>query len=259
MTEVTADRPGLEREFALVATGFALSLVAIVLVVARVGGTTVAARWTVPTTAIVVLELWYLHRHLESNHPEGATRQVYESIGLANHLTMVRGGLFAATGGFVLLQPRNVIAWLPALLYGTGSALDWIDGTLARASDRLTVLGERLDIAFDSIGFVVAPVVAVVWGRLPVWYLSLSAARYLFLAGTAWRRHRGRPVYDLPASPVRRPLAGLQMAFISLALAPLLPVGTVHTLAIVALPPSLLVFVRDYLAVAGHLGVQNND
>ncbi|MFW6002945.1 MAG: CDP-alcohol phosphatidyltransferase family protein, partial [Halanaeroarchaeum sp.] len=116
------------------------------------------------------------------------------------------------------------------------------------------VLGGKLDLAFDSLGFVVAPVVAVVWGRLPVWYLSLSVARYLFLAGEAWRRRRGRPVFDLPESRLRRPLAGFQMAFVTVALAPLVPAETLHTLAVIALPPSLLVFLRDYLVVSGRVG-----
>lgn len=254
MSDVQIDRTGLGQDFALVVAGFVLSLSAIVLVVGSVAGPTVATRWGVPVVIVAVLELAYLFTHLESNHPEGATRQLYESLGVANHVTLLRGGLFAATAGFVFLEPRGFIAWVPALLYGTGSGLDSIDGTLARARDRMTVLGQRLDMAVDSLGFVVAPVVAVVWGRLPLWYLSLSAARYLYLAGTTWRRRRGRPVYDLPESSVRRPLSGLQMAFITFALAPLLPSDTVHVLAIVVLPPSLIVFFRDYLVVAGHVG-----
>jgi CDP-diacylglycerol--glycerol-3-phosphate 3-phosphatidyltransferase len=108
-------------------------------------------------------------------------------------------------------------------------------------------------MAFDTLGFLVAPGVAVLWGQLPVWYLSLSAARYLFRAGLTGRRLRAKPIYDLPESIVRRPLAGVQMAFIGLALAPILSSGTLEVIAAVVLVPSLLIFVRDYLAVAGHL------
>ena len=67
-------------------------------------------------------------------------------------------------------------------------------------------------------------------------------------------------MYDLPPSRVRRPLAGVQMVFITLALAPVLPVGTVGLLAAVVLVPSLAVFARDYLVVAGYFrGRKDND
>jgi CDP-diacylglycerol--glycerol-3-phosphate 3-phosphatidyltransferase len=138
------------------------------------------------------------------------------------------------------------------VLYGGGCALDWIDGFAARRAGRTTVLGARLDMAFDTLGFLVAPVIGVLWGRLPVWYLSLSLARYLFKAGRGLRRYRGRPVYDLPPSRVRRPLAGVQMVFITVALAPVVPVETVRALAAVVLVPSLAVFARDYLVVSGY-------
>jgi CDP-diacylglycerol--glycerol-3-phosphate 3-phosphatidyltransferase len=50
------------------------------------------------------------------------------------------------------------------------------------------------------------------------------------------------------------------MVFITLALAPVLPVGTVGLLAAVVLVPSLAVFARDYLVVAGHFrGRKDND
>lgn len=258
MNRTSVERPGLEQTFGRIVVGVTFALLGLALGLSVIGGPVTAVRWTIPTTAIAAIELAYLYRHLEHNHPAGASRRVSDSLGVANVLTLARGGLFAAVAGFSLLVPTRSIAWLPAILYGAGSALDGIDGALARAQGRTTVLGAKLDMAIDSLGFVVAPVVAVVWGRLPVWYLSLSVARYLFLAGKAWRRRRGKPVFELPESWIRQPLAGLQMAFITLALAPILPPETVHTLAIVVLPPSLLVFCRDYLVVAGLVGGQNN-
>jgi CDP-diacylglycerol--glycerol-3-phosphate 3-phosphatidyltransferase len=42
------------------------------------------------------------------------------------------------------------------------------------------------------------------------------------------------------------------MVFITLALAPVLPGPTVRAIAIVVLVPSLAVFARDYLVVAGY-------
>lgn len=244
---------------AAVALGFGLLIGAVVIGAAAIGGMPAAIRWALPTGIVVGIEFWVLHRHLEHNHPAEATEQRFDTLGAANLVTLGRGGLFAAVAGFALLDPVGWIAWVPALLYGLGCALDSVDGFLARASERTTVLGERLDMAIDSLGFVVAPVVAVVWGRLPIWYLSLSAARYLYKAGKTRRERRGLPVFELPESLVRRPLAGLQMTFLTVALAPVLDAGYLFAVAPFVLLPTLLVFLRDYLVVAGHVGGQNNN
>lgn len=211
-----------------------------------------ALAWGAVAAAITAGELAYLRRHLGATDDArpGATG---ERLGVANALTLARGGLFAAVAGFVTVPP-TMVAWGPAVCYGAGVALDALDGWIARTVGRTTRLGERLDLAFDTLGFVVAPVVAVAWGQLPVWYLSLSAARYVFRAGVGLRRRRGHPVYDLPESRVRRPLAAFQMAFIAVALTPVVGLGAVRLPAAVALAASLAVFGRDYLAVSGRLG-----
>lgn len=225
-----------------------------------------AVQWAVPAAVAGGFVVWFCRRHLDANRhdatedaggerptPEDDRPRAYETLGLANAVTVARGGLFAAVAGFLAVEPAGPVVWLPAVCYGTGCVLDLADGAIARWRDRTTRLGAKLDMAVDTLGFLVAPVVAVVWGRLPVWYLSLSAARYLFKAGRGSRRARGKPVYDLPPSAVRRPLAGVQMAFISVALAPVVPVATVRAVAVVVLAPSLAVFARDYLVVSGRL------
>ena len=210
-----------------------------------------SVRWLAPVVAVAGFQLLFLYRHLDTNRPNGDGLAVYRSLGLPNLVTLGRGGLVAALAGLGALTPRPEIAWLPAVLYGAGVTLDFLDGFLARRTQRTTVLGAKLDMAIDTTGFLVAPIVGVLWNQLPAWYLSLSAARYLFKLGCWHRRRRGRPVYDLPASRLRRPLAGAQMAFITLALVPTVPLATVQPLAAVVLSASLSVFVRDYLVVAG--------
>lgn len=250
---------GLRRQYTILVFVFAVGIGAITLGAIAMGAGSAGLRWAIPTAIVAGFELRFLRAHLAVNHPAEAEEREYNRLGIPNLLSLLRGGAFAATAGFVLLEPVSWIAWLPAILYGGGSALDWVDGFLAKARGQTTVLGERLDMAFDTLGFLVAPLVGVVWGRLPVFYLGLSAARYLFKGGTALRRNRGLPVYDLPASSVRRPLAGLQMAFITVALAPVLPTDIVFPAAAVVLTPSLAIFARDYLVVAGHVGGQNNN
>jgi len=197
-------------------------------------------------------QLWYLARSLDADRrQEPGVRP--RSLGLANGVTVLRGALYAVVAGFVVVPSDTSLAWVPAACYGAGALLDRVDGLLARTVGRSTPLGDRLDMAFDTFGFVAAPLVAVVWGRLPVWYLSLSAARYVFRGGKHWRRLRGRPVFDRPDSDVGKYLAGLQMAFLTVALAPQVPADVVAAVAPAVLAPSLAVFLRDYCYVAGWL------
>jgi CDP-diacylglycerol--glycerol-3-phosphate 3-phosphatidyltransferase len=180
-------------------------------------------------------------------------RPVGHLFGLANTVTLLRGALYAVVAGCVILPPATSLAWVPALAYGSGAMLDKVDGTVARTIGQQTALGERLDMTIDTFGFVAAPVVAVAWGLLPGWYLSLSAARYVYRGGCAWRRHRGAPIYDPPASDLGKYLAGIQMAFLTIVLIPPVPTGATWTAAPVVLAPSLAVFARDYLTVTGRL------
>jgi CDP-diacylglycerol--glycerol-3-phosphate 3-phosphatidyltransferase len=196
-------------------------------------------------------QLGYLVANLDANRTRVGTLR--RSIGLANGLTLLRGGLYAAVLGFVVVPPEAGVAWVAAACYGLGVALDRVDGAVARTVGKQTDLGRRLDMAFDTFGFVAAPLVAVVWGILPVWYLALSAARYCYRAGTGLRRLRGRPVFDPPDDGLSRTLAGVQMAFLTAALVPATPAWLVRWVAPVALAASLLVFGRDYLHAAGRL------
>jgi len=182
-----------------------------------------------------------------------ATRRPVWPLNLATTVTSARGGLYVVVAAFVFVPPGTDLAWAPALCYGAGVALDKFDGLLARTVSAETPFGKRLDMAFDTFGFVVAPLVAVAWNLLPVWYLVLSSARFLYCGAEGWRRFRGRPVFEPPDSDLGRYLAGTQMLFLTLALAPPTPTGLVKMAAPLVLAPSLAVFVRDFLYVSGRL------
>ncbi len=250
MSEIDLDAE-LHRDWQVLAGVFAFLAAASVIGAAGRYGVATAVRWGTVTAAVAGGELLFLRRHLRRNHPEGEPDRLHGRLGAANLVTVVRGGCFAALAGFVAVSPDPTLAWLPALCYGVGVTLDRLDGTVARSVDRVTVLGTKLDMAFDTLGFLVAPIVGVLWGRLPVWYLSLAAARYVFKLACWLRARRGLPVGDLPPSDVRRSLAGVQMGFISVALVPVVPAGLVAAVAPLVLVPSLAYFLRDYLAVTG--------
>lgn len=280
MTTIPA---GLRRRYLLSAVVGALATGTLAVLVGNALGAAVATRWVAVAALAVAYTLWALGRSLDANHPPvaddvtttsadeagttsagdgettvGATA-VHGTLGVANGVTLARGWLYAWVAGCLLVAPPTGTAWVwaPALAYGGGAALDWVDGRVAITVGRRSVLGERLDLAFDTMGFLVAPVAAVAWGALPAWYLSISGARYLFKFGCWLRERRGRPVGDLPESTVRRPLAGLQMTVVAFALVPLTPVAVVWPVATTAMVPSLGVFARDYLAVTGRFGKAN--
>jgi CDP-diacylglycerol--glycerol-3-phosphate 3-phosphatidyltransferase len=178
-------------------------------------------------------------------------------LGVANYLTIVRGGLYCLVGGFMIVPPYEQVGWVPAVCYGAGVVLDQFDGHIARRTGQETPLGRRLDLGIDTFGFVVAPAVAVAWGQLPVWYLSLSAARYVYRGLKHLRRLRNRPLYACPDSSLGRYLAGGQMVFLTLALTPVISPSLAAAVAPFALASTLGVFFRDYLFVAGHLPTGN--
>ncbi|MDZ5812463.1 CDP-alcohol phosphatidyltransferase family protein [Halorubrum sp. AD140] len=239
-----------------VGVGVGLPLVAgvgLALLLSRLLPADATGRWGLSPAVVAGVcwagQLWYVGYGVTPGG-DAVWRRLF---GLANAVTIVRGALYAVVAGFVVAPPETTLAWAPALCYGGGVALDNLDGRVARTIGRETETGRRLDMAFDTFGFVAAPLVAVLWGLLPVWYLSISAARYVFRGAVWLRRVRGLPVYDRPDSDLGKYLAGVQMTFVTVALVPPVPTDLVWTLAPAVLAPSLGVFGRDYLAVSGRL------
>lgn len=245
-------RPRTRRRWLFVGGGTLAVLAVGIALLGGLSGRRAALAWAGVAAPLLAYEAYFFH----SRRGEDVV-----AVRAANAVTLVRAWLFAAAAGFVALDPggglvspgiAGAVAWVPGVCYGLGAALDQVDGRLARYTDTESGFGERLDMAVDTLGFVVAPVVAVAWGRLPVWYLSLAAARYLFKAGRGYRRWRGRPVHDLSPHPLRRTLSGLQMAFLTAALLPLLSPAILSIVAVAVLTPSLAMFGRDYLVIAGY-------
>ncbi len=210
-----------------------------------------ARRWLALSISVLAYELALFWRFLPRNRDGD---RLLSSFGPATLLTVARGVLLAFLAGFLLLpQPTESLVWLPAGLYGAAALTDYADGTVARLTDHVTTLGARLDTEFDALGILIAPLLAVLYGQLPVWYLSVSAARYLFVLGRWVRRRRGLSVSDLPARPSRRPLAGLQMAFLSVVLSPAVGPPLTTVAAVLVAVPFIAGFVRDWLYVSGRL------
>lgn len=210
-----------------------------------------AARWGALAGLSLAYVLGVLRRRLPDNHPPGEI-DLFPTLGLPNAISLARGFMLAALAGFLLSPPpAGWLAWAPGVLYTAAIVVDYLDGIAARVTGRSTVLGQTLDLEFDALGVLVAPLVAVWHGQLPAWFLLVSAARYVFAFGVWTRRRRGLPVYDLTPSTTRRALAGIQMGFISAVLWPTLKPETIAPVAAVVIVPFLAGFIRDWLVVSG--------
>ncbi|HTE40901.1 MAG TPA: CDP-alcohol phosphatidyltransferase family protein [Steroidobacteraceae bacterium] len=205
-------------------------------------------------SALIWTVAWHLSWQRKALNYDVITAIPFARLGWANRLTLLRGALVAAVGGF-LFQPMQVasIVWMPALLYSAAAALDRFDGSIARRSGQTSRLGSELDTAFDALGLAVAPLLAALYGKVHWSYLLVSIAYYLFQGGLHWRRRNARPVYEMTPSKLRRTIAGFQMGFVSLALWPVFQADLTRVASIAFMLPLLTGFAIDWLTVTGRV------
>lgn len=212
-----------------------------------------ALQWLLIADGLWFFVCWQLWRRVELNRAS-EDAPLYPSLGWANRLTLLRGGLIALTGGF-LFQPQAVglMAWVPGVLYCIAAILDRLDGFVARRSKHTSLLGNELDTVYDALGLLVAPLLAVGYGKLHWSFLLVSAAYYIFVWGLYWRRRHHLPVYPLMPSMLRRTLAGFQMGFVAFVLLPFFQPPLVITIGIAFMIFILIGFVVDWLIVSGRI------
>lgn len=212
-----------------------------------------AALWLLQSMTLWALswqQVWQ-RRTLNRPTPQAA---LYPTLGPANQLTILRGLLIAATGGFLLQLPVNpLLIWGAALLYSVAAILDRVDGFVARRSKQTSLLGSELDTVFDALGLVVAPLLAVLLGKIHLSYLLVSVAYYLFSIARARRVRLGLPVYPLLPNTLRRTLAGFQMGYVAVVLWPPFQAPLTVAAGVAFMVPLLLGFVVDWLVVSGRI------
>jgi CDP-diacylglycerol--glycerol-3-phosphate 3-phosphatidyltransferase len=216
-----------------------------------------ASLWLLQSTVIMIYVLGLMRYGLNWNyHPD--QKVLRTSLGYGTWLTIIRGALIAVLAGY-LFQPWPAsgffpgrLSWAPGLLYITASILDYADGRVARACRHETRLGAFLDINIDALGLLIAPLVTIWYGQLPIAYLSVGLAYYVFMAAIRLRKKLSKTVNELEPWRGARIIAGFQMGFVGIAL---LPVGKppVTTLsAYLVIIPLLAGFVRDWMVVCDY-------
>jgi CDP-diacylglycerol---glycerol-3-phosphate 3-phosphatidyltransferase len=212
-----------------------------------------ARRWLLLALPILLYQWLIIWRNLSGNHAPGENR-LRSTLGTANIITIGRGFLLVLIAGFLFSPwPQGALGWVPAILYAIVGLSDILDGAVARRTGTSSVMGARLDMAYDGLGLLLIVALGIWYGQLPWWYGLVGLARYLWLLGLWWRRRRGQIIRPLHHS-VHRPIwAGIQMGFLSAVLWPIAPAEGVQLAAILVAAPFLLGFWRDWLVVAGYL------
>jgi phosphatidylglycerophosphate synthase len=145
-------------------------------------------RATLLFVAIMALAIRQLPRH----HP-------FPQFGPANQVTTMRAALVCLVASLLGVEPSPLIAATAAGLATLVTALDGLDGWLARRSGMASVFGARFDMEVDALLILVLSLLAWHHGKAGSWVVLSGAWRYLFIAAgqlAAWMRH--------PLPPSRR-------------------------------------------------------
>jgi CDP-diacylglycerol--glycerol-3-phosphate 3-phosphatidyltransferase len=220
----------------------------IIVATASLHGYVTVANWRAACAAsvawlVLMVELARLRRELSPT-----AENCLAPISPATCLTIARGFLLALVAGCAFdPAPAGVASWVPGALYTVAALADRADGALARRTG-ITALGARLDVTTDALGLLVAPVVGMLWGRLPPWYLALACAYPAFRGALELRRVSGRPVFAerLTPDPRARLFAGVQMTVVAASLFPVLPRALTWWAATIAMLPTLALFAGEW-------------
>jgi CDP-diacylglycerol--glycerol-3-phosphate 3-phosphatidyltransferase len=215
------------------------------------------AQWILQALTVTMFVLGLLRYGLKWNYRPDHSN-LMSTLGYGTWLTIIRGALIAVLAGY-LFQPWLVskfspgaYSWTPGLLYIAAAVLDFFDGRVARASQHETRLGAFLDINFDALGLLIASLVAVWYGQLPVAYLSVGCAYYIYRTGIWLRKTLSKPVTEPGPWRGARIIAGVQMGFVGIALLPILRPPATTLTAYIVMIPLLIGFVRDWMIVCGY-------
>ncbi len=97
---------------------------------------------------------------------------------------MTLGRILCIPGFLALLAYENRRnSFLAAAVFAAAAISDWLDGWLARVSNKVTTLGKFLDPLADKIIVLSALVTLVRLGRVPVWVVVIILAREFLISG----------------------------------------------------------------------------
>jgi phosphatidylglycerophosphate synthase len=169
-----------------------------------------------------------LTRLYRQHHP-------HATFGAANYVTLVRALLTMFLLWLAIRPPEPHLAWTAGWIAGAITALDGVDGWLARRTGTASPFGARFDMETDAAFLLVLSGLALRYGKAGAWVLLIGLARYLFVAAGWWF-----PWLTGPLSPTLRGKTVAVVQMVTLAVILVLPPLVSSTAAGIAL--SLLVW-----------------
>lgn len=210
----------------IVAAGAAASLVALLVPTSQA----YLIKAALASAAINVIAIGYLREH----HP-------FDRFGAANLVTTGRVALVAVVAGLVGEATTDEVAWTAAIVTVAVTALDSVDGWIARRTSMTSAFGARYDMETDALLILILAVLAWQHGKAGAWIVLAGAMRYLFVcAGYVWRWMEA----PLPPSLRRKAMCVVQVAGLGVVVSP-----------VVARPASTAVAAVTLAALAWSFGV----
>lgn len=171
---------------------------------------------------------------LAATHP-------FDRLGPANLVTTLRMLLLSLVAALIGEAPTSTIAWGGSLLAVVITALDGVDGWLARRARFVSKFGARYDMETDALLILVLAVLAWQHDKAGAWIVLAGAMRYLFVAGGGvWPWLNA----ELPPSLRRKTVCVVQIVGLIVVVSP-----------IVTAPGSVLVAAITLLTLTWSFGV----
>jgi phosphatidylglycerophosphate synthase len=174
----------------------------------------------------------------------------FARFGPANETTTARATLVALVVSLVGEPGVQMVAASAAGVTLLVTALDGVDGWLARRTRMASDFGARFDMETDALLVMALSVLAWQYGKAGGWVLLCGLLRYLFVAGGwlwPWLR---RP---LPPSSRRRTICVVQVVGLSLTIVPVVPTPLSTVLAAITLSALCYSFLVDVLWLRGRV------
>lgn len=165
-------------------------------------------------------------------------------FGWANRVTFARAALVALAAGAIGETPSAAIATAVVMVSLVVTALDGVDGWLARRSRLASAFGARFDMEVDALLMLVLSVLVWQHGKAGAWILLAGLLRYLFVAAgwlAPWMRQ------PLPASLRRKAICVVQIGGLMVAMLPAVPPPSAAFVSAITLGALVYSFLADTL------------
>jgi phosphatidylglycerophosphate synthase len=183
--------------------------------------------------AVMGLSIGFLRQH----HP-------FTRFGAANQITTLRAMLTGLVAGLVGEPQVPAVALAAAAMSVAVTALDGVDGWLARRQRMASLFGARFDMEIDALLILALSVLAWWHDKAGAWVVASGLLRYIFVAAGAaapWLRAALRP------SRRRQTICVVQIAALTVVLLPAIQPPASSLLAATALATLAYSFAVDTL------------